>query len=324
MIYIPKYKEIYLKDGELPIRVRFKGEYRAFLYGCDGRLKYESGWKPNTILNQGFGYMCTNSYFQLFSGFALGDGGAVIDVTQTGLQGTRLGTGFAADSNASVSAINGGTPDYESIVTRSYTMDAGNGTGTVREFVFGPDGFNGWSDPYTECTIRVVLDTPIVKGAADVLTIEHRFTSYPEVADVTGVIDISGVNYNYIFRGIDIDAHVARPIRCNWHDWQFEAYSSDSLTVNTGTGPSGSRLNYRYAGCSNTYSPGGTPYVQGNVVAGVDAWLGDVRCMTVFNMGMFSSYQVRIGKVSDDTALTKLNTHELRLFYRMYPSRYVP
>ena len=43
-IYVPRYKEIYIRDGVIGMASGIEGEYRDKLYGGDGRLKYDSDW----------------------------------------------------------------------------------------------------------------------------------------------------------------------------------------------------------------------------------------------------------------------------------------
>jgi hypothetical protein len=121
---------------------------------------------------------------------------------------------------------------------------------------------------------------------------------------------------------VNIDGITSRPSNGVWHDWSIRPGSTDNMTPNTGTGPS---VSNDYGSCWNSYSPSGiTSYTEGHITAGVDKWNIDLRCFTILNSGMGHSYQIRLGKVSDDSPFTKENTHQLTLGIRMYPTRYVP
>jgi len=273
--------------------------------------------------------MCTGAQWGLgFGGMALGDSDVAVNVTQVGLQGNNLSTisNWSESSSATVSATNGGSPNYESINNKSYTFNAGHCTGTVKEFVLCGRKFNSdapTGDPLIHATQRVVLDVPIVKGSSDYLTIEHRLTTYPELNDVTGVIDVSGVAYNYLLRGINIHTNVSRPAQVVWHDWANRSGTLDDMTTNIQGGPTTDGTDY--ASGSNSYFPAAPiPYVTGTITAGVDDWNKDIRTMQLYNSGFLASYQVRLGKVSDDTPLEKLNTHVLTMNINMYAERYVP
>lgn len=324
-IYVPRYEELYIRDGEIALHTSMKGEYRAYLRGPDGRLKSDTGWKPNTLLNMGLQNMVgrTGDIAKLDGSMALGDSDTAVDITQTSLQGNFLG--YQTITPLYVSVVNNGSPNYEIVTVIKATFVSGVQTGTVKEFILQPEGAS-----YTvNANIRCVLDTPIVKGAQDELTIEHRLTTYPDVGDATGTIDISGVDYTYTLRRVEIDATpgggTTHPDNTYWHSWSNNCYT-DNITTNLLGGPSVYTTGPTDRAVVTNSSGGslGTYYMNGIITAGVDNWVGDIRSVKIYNQGLHSTYQFQIGKVSDDSPLTKANTHELVLNIRVYPQRYVP
>ena len=321
--YIPKFgKEMYIKDGAPGIKTGFKGEYRAILYGVDGREKSNTGWKPNTLLDQGL-MLVRNT--DIFGRINVGTSDTPVDISQTGLQGTYLGYGSMGTVTYTA---NEGPPNYGMVTVEKATLVGGVGTGTIKEFTCS------YSSDFNTTGIRVVLDTPIVKGTQDELAIEHRLTFYPQLTDATGVITIGGDNpedFNYIIRHLRVDSvqrqhfsNLRPPYWGNmnagdeelvgitevptWHNHYLNGYV-ESIG---GTGPGTWYSNCEHFWAVNSELNG----------YHLRTCRGGMRGMST-NNGTFGM-QMRIGRVSDDTSILKQNTHEIYLNWRTYPTRYVP
>lgn len=319
-IYIPKHKEIYIKDGEMAMGGAIKGEYRAILYGSDGRVKHDSGWHPNTTLNQGLYYYCLFHQDSYAAGkMHLGDSDIPVDITQVGIQGLQIGTnqdGGIVMSNA----VNSGSPDYSRAITGKFTFLSGNGIGLIKEV-----GMSMWGDAINGCSTRFVLNTPINKQASDQLAIQWRQTYYPRIEDVTGTIDISGVPYDFTMR------HHTANSTPNWliggtspHVWYnyHRLYYGDLALI---TEPISTNAASR--GSANVITGGhvnaATPYGWSEHTWNVDSGNGSVNMLDTTTKGL-PPIQTRFVKSSDGTSLVKLNTHELVLNVRTYVERYVP
>jgi hypothetical protein len=227
---------------------------------------------------------------------------------------------------------NNGPPDYESQTIEKATFLGGNATGTINEFICCPS--NG--SYYTNAGIRVVLDDPIEKGVGDELIIEHRLTFYPQLSDATGVIDVSGVAYNYILRHIRVDAIIQRhfdnlmpPYRGNM--WTSQNDIVDNLTdVNTSGDLYLSSSVDSYGGSLGSYYTNTELVWAINSEGGnrnVRSWRGSMRGIYSLSppaSGDRLGMQMQIGKVSDGTPLYKENTHELRMNWRTFPQRHIP
>lgn len=323
--YIPKHKEIYIRDGEIATTSRLKGEYRAKMYGADGRLKLDTDWQPNLLLDTGL----TNFHRTYISGgiwaeMRLGDSDVPVDITQNSLQGTYLGK---QSSTAIVGTVNGGVPDYEHIHTQSHTFLAGNVIDLIKEFTLGP-----YNVPTVQ-SARVVLATPINKGAADQLVIEHRLTFYPETADISGQILIDTEAYNYTMRPSYIAVMRSNRISTcamgasNGNGQRALDCPLVAVTAIPNTNWKGSFV--RVANTEGGVSP--NYYNDLEIASYASSWDNPPQSVSMIHLGLGGSYsttasgtQCHIGKVSDGTPFIKEKTHEWHMFFRSYALRYVP
>ena len=331
MIYLPKFKGIY-SERNLKSHVSVAGEYKAVLQRSDGTVKYDSGWQKNTILNQGLYNLISNT--STLDYMSLGTSNVATDNAQTGLQGTLLETDTAGNylfRSSFVSAANSGAPDYITEDIQDYVADPGEATGTIGEFVLHSSS----SDAYTQATIRVALTTPIVKGASDVLTIEHKLILYPgDIADTIGVIDIGGDPYNYVFRRLDADrthsghAYHLEHMKGSYTYFRGEGWNG-TLGLITDKEPNGTRLSYtdRNDNDTKTIYTGGTDpnwYRHQQFIAQVDDMNGLFNIIRFWNTNDRGTWQCSIDKVSGGGGFTKLNTHTFSAAFRTYIQRYVP
>ena len=322
--YIPKFgKEMYIKDGTPSVNMGFKGDYRAILTGPDGRVKSDTGWKSNTVLDSGL-RMARN--VDMFVRMYLGTSNTPVNIAQTWLQGSNLGYGNFGTTTFSENL--GVSFGYGQVSVERVTFLSGVATGTINEFVCSNS-----SDPVNNTGVRVVLDVPIVKGAQDELNIEHKLTFYPQLTDATGVIEIGGDNpedYNYVIRHRKVQAvpfrHFQDMAPPYWGNMNAGDQDLKSITDTA-------NFDNIYVG-GYTFSVGGsgpgTWYSNNEISWGINSELNNrtLRTMrgsmwhmtTDIGFGM----QMRIGRVSDDAGIFKLNTHEIYLNWRTYPTRYAP
>lgn len=322
--YIPKYKELYVKDGHMGLGVKVSGEYRAILIGEDDRLKSDTGWKPNTLLNRGLNIMSSTGAFERMW---LGNSDIAVDVTQSGIQGAQVGTYEYLGSPSY--AVNQGLPDYERVTIEQSKWAPGEATGTIKEFAITQ---SGGTNPTTQGCVRVVLTDPIVKGSGDELTILHRFTWYPQLGDTTGVISISGIDYNWTMRHTNIGAHPSgHPVQGHYVNAGSYGFLKDGeLDVATAGSSLGNICGY--PGITSSVTFGGslpTYWAERTYTCRVDDanyWNGLIRSWYNDMLGPSGAcgIQMRWGKVSDDSPLQKLNTHVLTYGCRISISRHTP
>lgn len=325
-IFIPKFKDYFIfPEGEEPrFNTRVKGEYRAVLRGPGGVIKHDSGWQPNMILDQGLAQLATfggNCFAQMY----LGNSNTAEATGQVGIQGTAYPDN--PDSAANVSNNTPSGPNYERISTISRTWDAGSNTSDpdyIREFTWGRPGGTAADNG----TIRVVLATPILKAAADSLTIEHRLTWYPETSLLSGTFDLSGTLYDWQARSSNLD------IAPTTHPGNLVSSTGTALQTHSAfTGAIGATVEdvpASWAGdmgisSSGVGTSGASKYGIMSLTADVDNCNGTIRSICTPYSGKYFNgpgVQFEIDKNSDGSFLLKENTHEFVFNYRQYVSRY--
>ena len=322
-IYIPKFTDLFVREP-IGSKIGFSGEYRAILRAENGEIKHDSGWLPNTLLNNGLKNLRDQDSF---SQLVLGTSDTAVDITQTGILGTYI---YKSSLGSPQSYVNNGAPNYESVIVEQAVFTAGYGTGLIKEFTLAPNN----TDYANNATVRVVLTTPINKGAQDQLTMQHRLTFYPDLNDYTGVIDISGVAYNYLLRAFRCESvHRSYPTYIGPPYWgNGWCYNDEPPAVvgedfhhggqNTYIGSSVETVGGSGPGTWYRNSELKVALDNGNFAAGLRRIGGGYRGTNV-NNGAYGM-NLRIGKVSDDSAIMKTNTHTVTLHMRTYPQRYVP
>jgi len=316
------------------------GEYRAVLRkgSRTGPIISDTGWKNNTVLDYGLYSILTWDSWAWSLWY--GDSGVAATTSQLGLQGNLIprtgGADYVSHENAAVTSSIGPGPEYPVSVTEEWISEVGEHTATIREFVLGHDS----QSPITNAAVRVALDVPIVKGPDDVLTMQYRFTYYLDNTTKTGVIDISGVDYNYKFRRQQISY---KPHSHQYQQWVLAgSYTYFKvraiLTDNGDIQPIESRVSDSPNTVVDTYldlgdrtglilNTGGTTpnfYRTLGATVDVDNFNGTFD-MVQFEFGNGQGgCQVHLAKVSDGTPFTKLNTHTFQIQMRLYLERYVP
>lgn len=293
---------------------RWSGEYRYRLFGPDGNVKQERDWQPNLILDQGLQKVITSG---IQSYLAIGTSNAAVDVTQVGLQGATL----ACDNTLTLVDRNDPVgPNWERTQTVQAVYGTGVGTGTIEEFILTTE-WNNTSN--VEASIRALLDAPIVKGPLDQLTFQHRITFWPVTTDVDSVINISGVAYNCKMRqfyGVNNQNGMSNTSWDGVQNLYYNATIPADLDVVNMPGS--------HAGAASQVitTPGGSApnfWEDIEIVWGIDS-ANQLNCnMVQLNTeNAQPKIAARLTKVSDGTGIDKFNTHELRLYFRLYTARY--
>lgn len=194
MVWIKKYQDIEGHQPTVITKMRVGGEMRGILRNSMGGIVHDTGWLPNIVTNNGM----VNLYDTVapFGYHHIGDDNTAPDVTQSTLLGhlaySSTGTGSGdLDENS-------GSPNYVLSTTSSRRFNAGVGTGTIREF--GASGGTSNSD----MTVRVLVSPEFVKASDQVLDTYYKFNMWPDTTDTTGTVAISGVNYDFTSRGMNL------------------------------------------------------------------------------------------------------------------------
>lgn len=159
-------------------------------------------WFPNLILNQGLDLIGSNTGIDYMSGCAVGTDNTTPNATQTEL----LGFVARTDTVAANLAANSGASAYYNYRRRTYRFGAGDAEGNLSEV--GVGRYINVSS-HVLFSRALILDgggspTTITVLADEFLDVTYELRSYQSLSDSTGTITISGVDYDWTQRAIDI------------------------------------------------------------------------------------------------------------------------
>lgn len=256
MIIVGKFKDISPKDPIGHFRVGLSAEVRMVLRNCMGGIKYDSGWVPNLITDQGLdqlGLLEVGGVLNLY--YKVGSGSNAPAITDTQLQ-TFLGE--SDTQQGSVVDVNGSAPNYQYSRMVTKRLVAGVATGTIREFAVGPVAGN------TQIFNRTAISPAITKASDEVLDISYRLTQWPPLNDLNGTVTIGGVIYDTITRAIDADnAGIPAADVFLWTGWRtplsvYAKVSDANLVSITANDLSGNVISLSSAGFFTLAYSGGT------------------------------------------------------------------
>lgn len=159
-------------------------------------------WFPNLITDQGLDRMGTAT----FKGACqVGTGSTAPAFTDTSLTTFLAGVGSFVSESSSYTA---GPPPYVTQTTM-YRFGTGVAAGNLTEV-----GFGWGSSGATLYSHALIVDgsgnpTSITVLPTEILEVYYQHRMYPPTSDVTGVINISGVNYNYTLRAATISTRMS-------------------------------------------------------------------------------------------------------------------
>ena len=293
--------------------------------GLSGRYRMEA-----TDINTGktrflaeFDNLITNSGLDrlamagsnMLTHFQVGTGTNAPETVDTILGNRRAGT----ETNFSHSSSYSGAPHYYTTVTYSAQFLAGTATGNLSEVGIG------WGNSGTNMVSAIlfsralILDglgnpTTITITASEVLTVYYYLRYYPNLTDVTGTINISGTNYNYICRPSEVNS-------AGWGMLNKGLATQSSFGGYTGaigaiTGLPSGTIGYHFTG-SPLSSLGALTYTNGTYYRDLDVFLqinsvnlsGGIRSISGFNaqVGNFQiQFTPNIPKDSTKTLLLRI------------------
>jgi hypothetical protein len=307
-IYMPPADNVFVerKFGQ-------SGEYMCRVWDVKDdqlTLANETDWFSNLITDTGLDRL------------AVGAAGAFL----------RCGTGTAAPTFAdtqlvaqlaststvfSTSDSFGGAPDYQSTRTTTFRFAQGAVVGNVAELGLG--WVSTGAGLYSRALVLDGVGTPtsVAVNGTQIFEVAYRHALYPNLADASGVVSISGVNYNYVSRLSSRDTTRQPAVSAQWFAVNSAFFYPGNIGLITGF-PSGGQVNGAVAAAS--------AYVNGNFYLdfpcslGLTAVSGGIRSM-MFNAGwaagsLFSD-QFRFGKVSDDTTIPKTAVNQFSIPIRV-------
>lgn len=190
IIHVPKYTDVEIHT-KAPA-VGLQGFYKLDAIKDDGRVRPLTGWFPNLITDRGIDiYGVDNIPVSIC---AVGTGNATPLVTDTSLQSLLA----SVSNNISRSLTAQGSSPYYASIIHTHQFGFGAATGNLSEVGIG----TGTTSLFSRALILdgVGAPTTITVLSNEALSVTYELRQYVPLTDVTGTINIGGVDYNYTIR----------------------------------------------------------------------------------------------------------------------------
>lgn len=230
--------------NDIEFKVGLKGFYRLVAHSPERGSRVLAEFE-NLILDAGLNRMAEGSRLDFCQ---VGSGSAAPLSTDTAL-GSIVGASSAAGPNNNQIAYVAGPPDYiETLFVRRF--NPGVATGTLAEVGMG------WASSGSLFSRALILDaesnpTTVTVLADETLDVEYRIRIYPPAADVSGVINISGVDYNYVIRPSFVSTVASNQVG-GWYGIDLAGVTALHLAATAMIYPAGSVLGSRTSGPSGS------------------------------------------------------------------------
>lgn len=297
------------------LHTRIQGEIRAILLNAiTEAIEYDSGWFPNLLTNQGLINMFESSWADNFN--------VGTDSTAPAFTNANLG-GWLADSFAShIISTLGVAPNWEFSTTKKARFAAGVATAVLTEVGMNKHTYTN----NTKMSIRALLSPPVDKAADQILDLYYKLTRWPDIVDRTGVVEIKGENYNYIVRGANYgtgQTGVGTATTNAFGELGVANSSGNMLmssNISTIDSEPATALSSPWVD-TVTLIANASGYADYRLKWGLDKGNGSIRSILLREAGHGISnnrgWQIRLGKVSDDSPLVKTNEEELILEFHV-------
>lgn len=300
------------------------GYFRLVLKERDGTVVRDTGWFKNLITNSG---MVAIRDINNYAGWVkLGSSNAApaftdTDVT-TSIDGVRR--------NLTGSVVGYGGSNTYTYRRQLANFATGQSTGTIREMAVFSSSSGGICFSHALLVDSGGSPTEITKGADQTLDVYYELRTYPDLTDITGTIDISGVSYDYTVRArLWTQTSSGNPLwgvggrevlSSSAATGGYAAYAGGDLGTTTSGGPTGTILGslFGVSDCEVTQViAAGTYYNDGQLQIGIDGWnnAGGIRAV-VYNSGN-CRWQIKYENTADGTAIPKTDEDRLRLRWRL-------
>lgn len=311
------------------IDVGFAGEYRAVVSSSDGEVIYDSGYQRNLILNQGLNFFGGTKGGVFNQGCVIGSGNTTPAITQTLLDSFVAGVGSGTDLTKDYSYVDKGDGLYRLWEQKKYRFE-GLVDKNISE-VGLVSQYNTYGGLTYYLTTRALikdsagLPTTITVRDGEVLDIYYKIHKVIDVTDKDFVVNMSDGDGGLVPYNVKV-----RPCLVGTGTWYVTNHAAEN------PGNSGSSKAGTGELSSIVSSPGGTAtsgtyyntaYVEGsyeltvNKIYGLDAYTTGIRTTSSY-YNTFYIYQMRYGKVSDDTMIEKTNRHTLTLPHKIKWGRF--
>jgi hypothetical protein len=175
------------------LNISLSGQYRAEIKRGDGTIE-ELPWFDNLITDLGLNRLGSDGSVQVINYVKVGTGTSTPVVTDTSLNAQ-----VAQVSLNNYTALNKGSPNYESEITITFIFAQGAVVGNITEVGIGWDTGTGL---FSRALFKDTNGDPvsITLTAIDQLTLYYKVKVFPNLNDVTGSFIVSGTTYNYTIR----------------------------------------------------------------------------------------------------------------------------
>lgn len=324
-----------MQDNSIGIHTRFSGELAFQVWGAES-LDENGNPLPGAKPKQELDYqpqMITDAFFEtwlngtidtradLFSQMGVGNGTTAAAATDTTI--SQIGTRFASFNSVVTYSVSGN----EITQTNQYRTTQGQIIGTISEVGLFANPTGGLT--MMRSLIKDVGGTPttLTLTSMDFLYVNWKVKSVVNLSDVIGVINLGGVNYNYVLRPCFWKSGLATG---NVNTAPFAGLCALS-NVNSALGFDAAKARSTQTLGSVTSEPGGAPYwgqllstntytagtkqrkmtykwniTEGNTGSGIGS-------ITLTNVHSSAGYQVSFSAVSGGGTIPKDNTKELTL-----------
>jgi hypothetical protein len=264
----------------------------------------------NLILNSGLDQMAAGAFI---AGCVLGSASSTPAVTDTSIS-SILGSSSTLQAWG-VSTANTTTPPYWCSYYWTFRFNAGVATGNISQVAMAYASVSAGTALFSLALVKDSGGTPITitKLADEVLDVTYTLQLYCPTSDVTGVVSISGIDYNYTVRPSSAASwHASNDLSSIWVAGAFSGVIGTQLDAPSGYG--------EYNASTPTFSS----YTAGTFTRDLAVlWdlnqgnVGGIRAVVVATgTGGGTRWQVGYSRVSDSAAIPKDATKRLTLNFR--------
>lgn len=238
-IWVPRTKIIEPKR-EFVIATPLRGFFRMKACRPDGRVRVDTGWFPNLVLDQGLDLIGQGSNW--LNSCRVGTGNTAPANGQTNLISHVAGT---PTTQGTINTGAQGSPPYYGFVQKTWRFSQGSAAGNLAEVGVGTTTSNG-SNLFSRA---LILDgslnpTTLTVLSDEFLDVSYELRCYPPTDDVNGTFMISSENHDYVLRASQVNSSLWSPGQSG-----FTGGSGGTLSVTAYSGSIG----------AITSTPGGTP-----------------------------------------------------------------
>jgi len=204
-IWVPRTK-IIEPDRELLIPHKLAGRFRMQVYRPDGRLRHDTGFFPNLVLDQGLNFIGTTSSW--LGACRVGTGNTAPANGQTNLISHVAGTSTQQASNTGAQA----SAPYYGWMTKTYRFSQGAAAGNLAEVGIG----TGTTNAGNLFSRALILDgslspTTLTVLSDEFLDVTYELRCYVPASDALYTIAVSSVNYDITARASQANSTIWSP-----------------------------------------------------------------------------------------------------------------